>query len=181
MNQLDRIEAKQDQIIKLLGSLCNAKSDTPIAETASGPAERYGYVSSEPWCQALLLAHCKVKRENWQVWKAMYDKHGDKLASLAQMLEADKRWPDKVAVYIDNIEKRNTNAGKLRELLLSCGCTLAGESFDQWRGMLNKNCTSTAEALECVRWITDAAKRNGKPIVWATDATPWIQTWLARQ
>jgi hypothetical protein len=179
MDQLTRIESKLDQLIKLLGMLTNREIKPGDDAIADNPAERWGYVAGQPWCQALLLSHCRVNRNNWTIWKSMYDKYGEKLIGLAQILEADKRWPDQVEAYIQRVAKKNTSAALLREMLAACGCDLSQDNFDQWRGILNHNCKSVSQALECVKWVTDAAKKYGKPIRWPADATPWIEQWKA--
>lgn len=180
MTQLERIEAKLDQLLHILGATAQVKSDTPIAAT---PADRYGYVASQPWFQTLVLAHCKVKRDNWQTWEAMWQKYGAKLSGLAQMLDADQRWPDKVQAYIDRTEQRNTNLGKLKDTLAECGMVVNDKAVEEWRALIRgaAQCSTVDMALEFIRFVSDSSILSGKPAKWPADATPWIASWHATQ
>lgn len=179
MSQLDRIEQMLSQVLHILGGTAQARSDEPITTT---PADRYGYVAGQPWFQALLLAHCKVKRDNWQTWEAMWQKYGAKLSGLAQMLDADQRWPDKVQAYIDRTEQRNTNLGKLKDTLAECGMVVNDKTVEEWRAIVRgaASCTSVDMALEFIRYVSEQSIKSGKPVVWPADATTWVSSWKAR-
>lgn len=156
----------------------DAQPDKPIPGASS--YARWPYVVNEAWIKELINQHhCKINAGNWEQWETLYKKHGQKLIGLCQMVEADKRWPDKVAAFIDRFERRNDNSEQLKLALAGQGIVITPDKLAEWKAFLTSGagCKTLDQCKDAIQSMVDMAAKDGVTIRYVSNAAPYAKRW----